>query len=194
MPRPILPVEIAGRSASAVWMATAASAAASGVAMRTMARSRVVFATRPPQDDAAPPMRSRQRAKASWSAAAPLKPANITVVLRLESIPSPKLAKKVPACNSGEAIGRWGKSVLAVRGRREKLAEPQVELPARPGVGRGVGDLLRRELRALPVRGLGPLGDAKAEEQRRQVAHARLLEAVAPRHVAKVDHALLREI
>src|SRR5258706_8638706 len=96
MPRPSLPVAIAGMSFSAVWMATAASAAASGAAIRIMARSPVAFATRPPQEAAAAPMRSRARAMASWAAASPLKPANITVVLRFESIPSRQASGEAP--------------------------------------------------------------------------------------------------
>src|SRR5512138_3372983 len=45
-----------------------------------------------------------------------------------------------------------------------------------------------------PVGGFRPLRDAAAEEQRRERAHAGLLEAMAPRDQAEVDEAARLEV
>src|SRR5512144_1632223 len=65
--------------------------------------------------------------------------------------------------------------------------ELEIKLTAHPRVRRGIGDLLRREALRRPVGRLRSFRDAKAEEQRRQRAYARLLEAVAPGDSPEVD-------
>src|SRR5262245_47615531 len=132
MPIESLAAPTAGNSLTAVWIATAASAAASGVATRTIALSSIVLARRPPQDVAAPPMRSKQRVTASRTALSPAawttlsmptKLANITVVLRFFSIPSreasgkgrrpQQLVRRVIPYFAAETVLADGESVLS---------------------------------------------------------------------------------
>src|SRR5262245_55766220 len=97
MPSASFVAPTAGNSATTVWIATDASAAASGVPIRIMPFSCIVLARRPLQDFAAPRMRSKHCATASCAALSPavlmrfsmpIRLANITVVLRFASIPS----------------------------------------------------------------------------------------------------------
>src|SRR5574338_176890 len=92
-------------------------------------------------------------------------------------------------------VDRRAEYATTPRGKsnQAELAKAHVELAAGPCVGRGVGDLLRRELARGPVGGLGALRDAKAEKERGQVAQPRLLEAFAPRRLAEVDDRALAE-
>src|SRR5215813_6807878 len=69
-----------------------------------------------------------------------------------------------------------------------QLFEAEIQLAARPGIGRRVGDLLRRQARRSPVRRLRALGDSRTEKDPREIAHARLHQAVALRNLAEVDH------
>src|SRR5207248_9935595 len=69
-----------------------------------------------------------------------------------------------------------------------RVLKAKIELAAGPGVGGGVADLLLRKARRGPVRGLGALGNPETEKQSGQVAHARLGEAVALRHLSEVEH------
>src|SRR5205823_11092772 len=77
--------------------------------------------------------------------------------------------------------------------KEAELLELEIKLTARPRIGGGVRDLLRRQLPRGPVRRLRALRNAQAEEQRRQRAHAGLLEPVTPRERAEVDDRRRRE-
>src|SRR5256886_4320378 len=69
-----------------------------------------------------------------------------------------------------------------------QLLEAQVELAAGPGVGRGVGDLRRRQAPRGPVGSAVALRDAEAEEVGGEVAHATLADAAVAGNVAELDH------
>src|SRR5437016_14297149 len=89
-----------------------------------------------------------------------------------------------------------GRSPLPCQGGKSKqsqLLEAQEELAAGPGVGRGVGDLRRRQAPRGPVGSSVAFRDAKAEEIRGEVAHAALADAAATSSVAEVDHGGLFE-
>src|SRR5256886_16729722 len=69
-----------------------------------------------------------------------------------------------------------------------QLLEAQVELAAGPGVGRGVGDLRRRQAPRGPVGSAVALRDAEAEEVGGEVANATLADAAVAGNVAELDH------
>lgn len=71
--------------------------------------------------------------------------------------------------------------------------EAKVQLATRPRIGRRIGDLRRRQATSCPVRGLRSLGYACAQEYRGEIAHACLLQAVAPGNLAEIQHGLLVE-
>src|SRR5712691_9740080 len=75
-----------------------------------------------------------------------------------------------------------------IKSKQSQLLEAQVELAAGPGVGRGVGDLRRRQVPRGPVRSAVAFRDAEAEEVSGEVAHAALADAAVTRSVAEVDH------
>src|SRR3989442_1088037 len=80
-----------------------------------------------------------------------------------------------------------------VRLRTERLKElqfleAQVELAARPGVGRGVSDLRRRQAPRGPVGSAVAFRDAEAEEVGGEVANTALADAAVAGNVAELDH------
>src|SRR6266513_6151168 len=77
--------------------------------------------------------------------------------------------------------------------KQSQLLEAQEKLAAGPGVGRGVGDLRRRQVPRGPVGSPVAFRDAKAEEIRGEVAHAALADAALARSDPEVDHGGLLE-
>src|SRR5205814_2120126 len=67
--------------------------------------------------------------------------------------------------------------------------EVQVQLAAGPGIGRCIGDLRRIQALRGPVRSAVALGDPESQENRREVAQARLGQAMPGRHSARVGYA-----
>src|SRR5437016_9189169 len=74
-----------------------------------------------------------------------------------------------------------------------QLLEAQVELAAGPGVGRGVGDLRRRQAPRGPVGSAVAFRDAEAEEVGGEVADTALADAAVAGNVAELDHGGLLE-
>src|SRR5437773_8255764 len=77
--------------------------------------------------------------------------------------------------------------------KQSQLLEAQVELAARPGVGRGVGDLRLRQVPSRPVRSAVAVRDAEAEEVSGEVANTALADAAVAGNVAELDHRGLLE-
>src|SRR5437899_9441392 len=77
---------------------------------------------------------------------------------------------------------------VLVASKQSQLLEAQEELAARPGVGRGVGDLRRRQAPRGPVGSAVALRDAEAEEVGGEVANATLADAAVAGNVAELDH------
>src|SRR5580698_3243464 len=77
---------------------------------------------------------------------------------------------------------------LSTRREHSEVFEAQVQLAASPRVGGGVTDLLFRQVRRGPVRCLRAFGNPEAEKKPGQVAHARLLEAVALRDLSEIEN------
>src|SRR5438093_2376692 len=74
-----------------------------------------------------------------------------------------------------------------------QFLEAQVELAAGPGVGRGVGDLRRRQAPSRPVCSPVALRDAEAHVVCGEVANTALADAAVAGNVAELDHGGLLE-
>src|SRR6267143_7108110 len=103
-------------------------------------------------------------------------------------------------CGCGQKLKETPRSPAARRppcqggkSKQSQLLEAKVELAASPGVGRGVGDLRRRQAPRGPVGSPVAFRDAEAEEVRGEVAHAALADAAVTGNVAEVDHGGLLE-
>src|SRR3989475_8302785 len=79
------------------------------------------------------------------------------------------------------------------RSKQSQFLEAQVELAAGPGVGRGVGDLRRRQAPRGPVGSAVAFRDAEAEEIRGEIANTTLADAAVAGNVAELDHRGLLE-
>src|SRR2546430_16044183 len=77
---------------------------------------------------------------------------------------------------------------VLVASKQSQLLEAQVELAAGPGVGRGVGDLRRRQAPRGPVGSPVAFRDAEAEEIRGEVANTTLADAAVAGHGAELHH------
>src|SRR3989442_9716001 len=80
-----------------------------------------------------------------------------------------------------------------IKSKQSQFLEAQVELAAGPGVGRGVGDLRRRQVPRGPVGSAVAFRDAEAEEIRGEVANTTLADAAVTGNVAELDHRGLLE-
>src|SRR6266550_1766033 len=101
------------------------------------------------------------------------------------------------ACRRCSRSGCWGHDLRGAPARRtlaapcqggrskqSQLLEAQEELAAGPGVGRGVGDLRRRQVPRGPVGSPVAFRDAKAEEVGGEVANTTLADAAVVGDVA----------
>src|SRR6266480_605487 len=80
-----------------------------------------------------------------------------------------------------------------IKSKQSQFLEAQVELAAGPGVGRGVGDLRRRQVPRGPVGSAVTFRDAEAEEVGGEVANTTLADAAVAGDDADVDHRGLLE-
>src|SRR3989442_11493490 len=76
-----------------------------------------------------------------------------------------------------------------IKSKQSQFLEAQVELAAGPGVGRGVGDLRRRQVPRGPVRSAVAFRDAEAEEVSGEVANTTLADTAVAGDAAGVEDA-----